>query len=76
MPIIVLAVLISLIVMIVKYTQAALIIGGSLVALGVTVMLVRRVLAPPESRSGGSIPRRQAAEDDFEWWKSDRQGRS
>jgi hypothetical protein len=77
MPIIFLAVLIFLIVMIVKYTQAALIIGASLIALGVAVKLVRRMLSPPESRSAGNISGRRAPKDeDLEWWKSNQTGPS
>jgi hypothetical protein len=73
MPIIVLAVLIFLIVMIVKYTHAALILFGSLTVLGITVSLVKRKLAPQESRTSS---RQAAADQGDEWWKADWPGKS
>jgi len=73
MAIVALIALIFLIVMFVTHTQAALIVFGTLVTLGIAVGLVKRKLAPQESRTSS---RQAPADQDDEWWKADWPGKS
>ncbi len=69
MAIIALVALVFLVVMLVTHTQATLVVCGTLIALSITAGLVRRKLAPQESRT-------PAAGRDDEWWKGDWPGKS